>query len=381
MSGYKESIMNHKKTIFLTGATGLLGSYLLKCLLQRGDRVYALARSKDSIDPKDRIVSLIEFWDQDISDKTYDLTVIEGDMAQKNLGLSHNDLFALSKEVEEVFHCAAVINYSWSYEEIEKINVSGTREVFDLSMLWNERKNFEKVNYISTGYVCGDYKGIFSEVHLDVKQRFNTAYERSKYEAEKLVDIYRKSGLWIDIYRPPIILGESATGKTPVFDQHFYQVINLLDLGLFDYFPVKEHFACIVPVDELSEAIMTISSQSTDRNRNYHVFGPERLSLEKVLEMYTDFFNIEKPKIISAEDLSDFNFSPAQKMILKNLIFSINNSVILDSEKTAEILEKYGFRFSTVHEKFMLKIFEYLKNIKHSQSNNLLISNDRNKIG
>jgi len=44
-----------KSTIFLTGATGLLGSYLLKTLLNNNCKVYCLARSKDSRSAKERV--------------------------------------------------------------------------------------------------------------------------------------------------------------------------------------------------------------------------------------------------------------------------------------------------------------------------------------
>ena len=52
--------MKKKKTIFLTGATGLLGSYLLKILIEKGHKVYALVRSKNNKSAEDRVLGLVQ---------------------------------------------------------------------------------------------------------------------------------------------------------------------------------------------------------------------------------------------------------------------------------------------------------------------------------
>jgi thioester reductase-like protein len=51
-----------QKTIFLTGATGLLGSYLLKTFLKNDHKVYALARDKNGKPAKQRVVDILKFW-------------------------------------------------------------------------------------------------------------------------------------------------------------------------------------------------------------------------------------------------------------------------------------------------------------------------------
>ena len=153
-----------QKTVFLTGATGLVGSYLLKILLQEGYKVYVLARGKDNKNARDRVTDVLEFWDKDVLSKT-------------------------QNPPSPPF-------------------VKGGQGGFS-----EQKGKLKKVNHISTAYICGDYKGAFKEEDLDVGQKFNSTYEQSKFEAEKLVEKYRKGGLWIDVFRPPIIIGESNTGK------------------------------------------------------------------------------------------------------------------------------------------------------------------------
>src|SRR4030067_1542637 len=98
--------MDNKKKILLTGATGLVGSYLLKILLQEGHKVYALARSKNNKNAKDRVTEVLNFWDKDVlSEKSYCLEVLEGDIAKKFLFLDTQHLFLLKKEIEEFSLC------------------------------------------------------------------------------------------------------------------------------------------------------------------------------------------------------------------------------------------------------------------------------------
>jgi long-chain acyl-CoA synthetase len=318
---------DNKKTILLTGATGLVGSYLLKVLLQKSYKVYVLARSKDNKDARDRVLDILKFWDKDVlSGKARNLVIMEGDITKKNLGLDKQSTDLLTKEIKEIFHCAAVTNYNWKLKDIRKINVLGTKKILNFAMQCKKNKEFKKINYVSSAYVCGKYKAIFRENDLDVGQKFNTAYEQSKFEAEKLIEVYRNKGLWVDIFRPSIVVGESTTGRIPVFQQHFYQVFRIWSLGIFDYFPVKDCFANITPVDELSESMIIISLYSTIQNKNYHLFNSRKISFKKVLNTYKNFMNVKKPRAVSPKQLSKLYFTPIQKIILKNLFFTFNCS-------------------------------------------------------
>ncbi len=354
-------IKDNKKTVFLTGATGLVGSYLLKVLLQEGHKVYVLARGKDNKGARDRVVDILKFWDKNvIRKKSHNLRILEGDITEKKLGLKKQNIALLTNEIDEIFHSAAVTQYNWPLEKIRKVNVEGTKNVLKLALKCSKEGPLKKINHISTAYVCGDYKGVFKEDDLDVGQKFNSTYEQSKFEAEKLIHDYRNYGLWVDIFRPSVVVGESTTGKIPLFQQHFYQVLHVWNLGIFDYFPIKDYFANIVPADELSRSIITISTNTSIKNGNYHVFNSRKIPLENVLISYKNFFRVKKPKAVSSGQLSKLYLTPSQKIILKNLFFTFNGYVKLDSRMTERLLIKYGFTFSKINEGFFYKTFEYL---------------------
>lgn len=96
-------------TVLLTGATGFLGSYLLKDLMARKEvgKVIALVRAKDASSAKERVVttcSAYGIWNNDWNSR---LECITGDLAQTKLGVSDADWQRLASEVSIVIHNGA----------------------------------------------------------------------------------------------------------------------------------------------------------------------------------------------------------------------------------------------------------------------------------
>ncbi len=346
-----------QKTIFLTGATGLLGSYLLKTFLENGNKVYVLARDKDKKSATQRVINILKFWSGENISGLDKLTVFIGDISQNNLGLNQDCIDLLKNEVEEIFHCAASIQFNLSIDDIRKINVEGTKNVLELALLC---KKLNKVNHISTAYVCGNHKGTFKENDLDLGQTFSTTYQQSKFEAENLVHEYRKKDLWIDIFRPPFIIGESSTGKIITFHA-FYQAISLWANEIFDAFPGKNCYINIIPVDILTQAIIGIAYNTKAKNETYHPFPIQPVSLNEVFNMAHSIAHF-KTKLIPFKDFNFDGLTAVQKIIIKNNILYFNEDVSFDSTKTNKVLRENGFVFSKIDEKILLNLAEYTIN-------------------
>src|SRR5215831_5955793 len=99
--------MPERKNVFVTGATGFLGSHLTLRLLQQGHYVRVLARGSKNTSPNDRVEHTL----RDVAGSPEllrphlsRLEVLEGDIAQDEFGLS-----ARSKEMvrtsDEIWHC------------------------------------------------------------------------------------------------------------------------------------------------------------------------------------------------------------------------------------------------------------------------------------
>ncbi|MCM8819230.1 MAG: SDR family oxidoreductase [Candidatus Omnitrophica bacterium] len=341
------------KRIFITGVTGLVGSYLAKIFLQNQYIVYALARSKNNQSAKKRVLNILKFWDKNIFKKIKNLIILEGDITKKNLGLSSKNAKKVMEEIEEIFHCAAITKFNLPIDVIRKPNVEGTKNVLDFAL---SCKNLKKINHISTAYVAGNHKGVFKEENLDLGQNFDTTYEQSKFEAEKLVEEYRKKGLWIDIFRPPLIIGESITGKTPLFNMAVYQVLHLWKQEILDIFPAKDVNVNIVPVDWLCQSIYLIFSKTTTKNRNYHPFSSQTICLENIMNWLAEKIGFKKPKVVTPFEFKNFKLSVIQKLLLANNLAIFNPYLVLDSSLTLGILKQYGFVFPKITKKSFLPI-------------------------
>lgn len=349
--------MSEKRAILITGVTGLVGSYLLKILLEQGHRVYALARDKGNKSAKDRVFAVLEFWTDRKIDKIENLSIFNCDITKDKLGLSNEVIKSLKNEVEEIFHCAALTKLNSSLENSRKVNVEGTKNILELCCDWNNSGKLKKVNYISTIFIYGDCQDIFQENSLDVGQKFNTSYAQTKFEAEKLVGEYRAKGLWIDIFRPCAIIGESFTGKITSVNYALYQVIHIWSKGLLDYFP-QGYFLKSVFVDELCRSIFYISSKSLEKNRTYHPFGYDSLSIVELLNLSVEYFGFKKLYIVGKEEFVSKS-TPSQLMLMKHNLFFINTKVKAVSETTNKILKSYNFEFSQFTKPLLLNILTY----------------------
>jgi thioester reductase-like protein len=350
--------MQDKKVIFLTGVTGLVGSYLTKILLEEGNKVYVLARDKGNKSAFQRVKDVLNFWDKRVFKKyRNNLIVLKGDITKKDLGLKKKNKAILKNKIEEIFHSAAFTNVNLSLNKIRKVIVEGTRNILELAL---QCKNLRKVNHISTAFVCGDYKGVFKETDLDVGQNFNSTYEQSNFEAEKLVHKYRKKRLWIDIYRPSIIIGDSQRGKILQF-RNIYHLASFCYAQIFDKLPLANVYINVVPVDFCCKALYILSQSSEDKNKTYHIFPKSSIFAKSLLLYFSKAMEFRIPKLVS---LSNFDFSaltPVQQKMLKYIV-SVNLNVHLSSHLTNNILKKLNFSFPEIDEELFRPICAYFIN-------------------
>src|SRR5918992_1232316 len=158
--------------VLLTGDTGFVGKEILDRFLQRGRRVYALVRAENDAAAAGRLARHAR------------LTPVAGDIERPGLGLARHRADALADEVTTVVHCAASVSFGLSLRDSRRVNVDGTRHVLELA----ERcSGLERMSYVSTAYVAGEPRRLFQEDQLDVGQSFRNPYERSKFEAERMV--------------------------------------------------------------------------------------------------------------------------------------------------------------------------------------------------
>ena len=225
-------------------------------------------------------------------------------------------------------------------------------------------RKLKKINHISTIFVHGDYKGLFREDCLDVGQKFNIPYEQSKFEAEKLIEKYRKKGLWINIYRPGIIIGESTSGKIFKFE-HIYQLLHLWSLESLEIFPIKNASLNLSPVDLTSTLLYFLSTRVNIKNINYHLLSVQPISTLDFFDFAKNYIGFKKPIRIDWEKYNIDDLTPAQRILIKKVtIFNIISSTRVSCVLTKRILKKYKFHWPFYDNTFLVNIIKYALNAK-----------------
>ena len=262
-------------TIFLTGATGFLGSELALRLLQCPDveKIYALVRASDREEAVHRLKAAW-YHEKELYKAVGDRVLpVIGDFTTPGLGLDEKICRKMQDTVSLVIHAGAQVSFTSGKEEHEDTNILGTKNMIDFA---GSLEHLRRFVHISTAFVAGVKSGIVMEEE-PVGTAFSNYYEQSKAEAEKLV---KASRLPYSICRPSMIVGNSKTGRIKNFNTIYY-VLKLVLLGQLSILPIsKETRLNIVPVDYVADSVIRISFSKEAQGKTFHLTCPGRMAPE-----------------------------------------------------------------------------------------------------
>lgn len=217
--------------IFVTGGTGLIGSFLLHELRARGLQVRALHRGTVPTDA----ASGVE-W-------------VAGDLLDSGLLAS-----AISSEVTHVFHCAGLVSYAPQDEDaLLQVNVEGTAAVVDACLT----RPGIRLGHVSSVAALGNPPALAAdETSADTRiitesatwdlGASHPAYATSKYLGE--LEVWRgvAEGLSAVIINPSVVLGPGDWHRSSTrllryaYDEHYFYTRGLLNF--VDVRDVVAHF-------------------------------------------------------------------------------------------------------------------------------------------
>mgnify|MGYP003304350228 CR=1 FL=1 len=265
------------QTIFLTGATGFLGTELLvQMMTKTACSVYVLLRGDNIPAAVHRLKNL--WYEAPVLYEAIGTRIIPilGDITKADLGIDAAVKDVLLQEVDMIIHAAADTKINHSKTKLWECNVNGTRHMLKFAKDVDEAHGLQHFAYVSTAYVSGNRSGKIME-NTELHTQYNSLYEESKAIAEKLV---QASGLNYTIFRPSMIVGHSATGKIQEFNTVYY-VLKLLLTGKLQWLPVSKHQKInLVPVDYVAESIITVlfSQDSIQANQQVlHLTAPDAM--------------------------------------------------------------------------------------------------------
>ncbi len=257
--------------MFLTGYPGFIGRRLADRLVEGGALVTALVEPRMAGAAREASGGRVE--------------VVEGDIAQRRLGLADADWERLTAEVLHVFHLAAVYDLSVPLELAQRVNVDGTGNVLELCRAC---ERLERLNYVSTAYVAGVRRGIVYEHELALGQDFKNHYESTKFQAEVWVR-QELDRVPTTIYRPAIVVGDSRTGETQKFDGPYF-MLRVISYTERHGLPIPQFGRSnapfnVVPVDFVLDAMLAGAREPAAVGQTFHLVDPEPVTAAELLRI------------------------------------------------------------------------------------------------
>jgi thioester reductase-like protein len=258
--------------IFLTGATGYIGSYLAAGLLeQHGESLNLLIRAESKEDAQRRLWRSLQLhfdfpaFREHLSDR---VRIFCGDLTAHHFGLDDEPYELLAASTDSVLHCAASLNRK-SEKACLNVNLRGTLEVIQLARRAHDGHGLRRFSEVSTVAVAGRRSNelVTEDAAIDWERSDYDPYARTKKFGEHMLrellpDVPHT------IFRPSIVLGDSRRPETTQFDM----VRAFVFLAGLPVLPFRsEDCLDIVPVDYVADAIVALHRHPRPKHDVYHL--------------------------------------------------------------------------------------------------------------
>jgi nucleoside-diphosphate-sugar epimerase len=258
-----------RRTVLLTGASGVVGQALLRALAHH--RVIGMVRRSGANGHE---------------------TVV-GDLALPRLGLSAEKYDQVAAETDVIVHSGALTTWGLTDEQYEAVNVAGTRHVLELA-----KQAGAPIHFISTCFVYA----LDPDAPIALRdENIVRPYVASKLRAEELL---RDSGHPVTIYRPTNLVGDSRTGASSE-PQIVQTMSDWICRGRAPYIPSHPgNLIDVVPQDVLTDLVRR-ALDADDLGADYWVtYGPAAMTIDEALEICVDHAR-QRGRSISAPRVVD----------------------------------------------------------------------------
>jgi NAD(P)-dependent dehydrogenase (short-subunit alcohol dehydrogenase family) len=264
---------------FVTGATGFIGKRLVRKLLQRKGAVVHFLIRRES---EGKVAALREYWGVGPARAV----PVFGDLTEKKLGVSADDVKALKGQIDHFFHLAAVYDLGADEDSQVAVNIDGTRHTLELA----KAIGAGHFHHVSSIAAAGLYEGVFREDMFEEAENIDHPYFMTKHESEKLVRAENKLA-WT-VYRPAMVVGDSQSGEMDKIDgpYYFFKLIQRMRQILPPWMPsigLEGGRINIVPVDFVVNALDHIAHGERKGGECFHLVDPVGYRVGDVLDIFS----------------------------------------------------------------------------------------------
>jgi dihydroflavonol-4-reductase len=251
--------INVPMNILVTGAAGLVGSELLKQLLDAGNKVTGI----------------------------YNSTPVS--LSHPNLNIQQCDILDTSaledvmKGITNVYHCAAIVSFEPKDKtRLLKINIEGTENVVNACI----NANVQRLVHVSSVAALGRIRNgeVVTEQMNWSEETSNSIYGKSKYLGE--MEVWRGigEGLQAVIVNPSIILGGNnwENGSSALFKSVYNE---------FKWY--TEGISGFVDVRDVARAMILLMNSNITGER--FILNAENLSYKELFSLMAKYFGKNPP--------------------------------------------------------------------------------------
>jgi nucleoside-diphosphate-sugar epimerase len=306
--------------ILVTGGTGLLGSYLLRELVQQGKRVRAIYRAAPSPFLSAAEHAAIEWIACDILDVVGLAEAMQG--------------------VAEVHHCAAVVSFNpKKRKKLLQINVEGTANVVNAALDAGVRKLVHVSSVAALGRIREGQT--VNETMNWTKETSNSVYGESKYKGE--LEVWRGIGEGLNavIVNPSIILGAGdwTRGSSELFK------------SAYDEFPwYSEGVTGFVDARDVVKAMIDLMQSDVQAERM--ILSGENCTYKEVLTWMAESFGKKPPQkkirpflasLVWRFEALKSRFTGKDPLVTKETAQTALTKVYFDNSKVKQLLPDFSF--------------------------------------
>src|SRR5437868_6628877 len=258
--------------IFLTGATGYLGSYIASELFRgHRDSLNLLVRAKNQQEARERLWQSLQLhmefaeFQEHIASR---VRIFLGDLTNLEFGLADDEYDAAVESTDSLIHCAASLNRK-SEKQCMNVNLRGTLEVIQLARQAQDYHGLRRYSHVSTVAVAGQRKNevVTEDKAIDWERSDYDPYARTKKFCEHMANRWLPD-VQKTIFRPAIVLGDSRRPETSQFDM--VQAVHFL--ARMPVLPLRPHDRIdIVPANYGVKAVVTIHQKDAPTHGIYHL--------------------------------------------------------------------------------------------------------------
>jgi nucleoside-diphosphate-sugar epimerase len=267
-----------RRTVLVTGATGVVGQALVPRLVEHGasDVICLTHRSVIGARPQNR--------------HTGTISTVHGDVAQPDLGLGAREYRELAARIDSVVHAAALTEFTGPDETLQRVNVDGTGHALALA----ESAGAQFV-HVSTAYLHARGEG--QRGHIAAR------YAASKRAAEAVV---KTSSVPHNIVRPSIVIGDSRTGAMSSA-QGLHRAAGAILSGIAPILPFGATWPFdFIPQDVVADTIAGIVEHHRNGEELWVTAGRQALTLAQAVDVVIATghqlgIDVDTPRFVSPE--------------------------------------------------------------------------------